>query len=172
MIKFHGDNKLLSEFVIMGDRSNNAILKGVLLSWPLKWKGVRYGYRMVFVMIWKYASSLFIFARTNSDQIYLESSRSTLENADSKQRKICKSCACRMFFLIKGNVLRQVTLVTGQNFASKSNRAFMRFLRAVWAKAKFCKHLSGTICAIPLLLLLVIFKAFASLLVIRRNCLL
>ena len=102
LIEFHGDNKLLSEFVvIMGDRSNNAILKGVLLSWPLKWKGVRYDYRMVFVMIWKYASSLFIFARTNSDQIYLASSQSTLENADSKQRKVCKSCACRMFFFNK-----------------------------------------------------------------------
>ena len=32
LIEFHGDNKLLSEFVIIGDRSNNAILKGVLLS--------------------------------------------------------------------------------------------------------------------------------------------
>ena len=74
LIEFHDDNKLLNEFVIMGDRSNNAILKGVLLSWPLKWNGVGYGYRMVFVMIWKYASSVFIFARTNSDQIYLASS--------------------------------------------------------------------------------------------------
>ena len=65
LIEFHSGNKLLSELVIMGDRWNNAILKGVLLSWPLKWKGVRYGYRMVFVMIWKYASSLFILrART------------------------------------------------------------------------------------------------------------
>ena len=85
-------------FVIKGDRSNNAILKVALLSWPLKWKGVRYSYRMVFVMIWKYASSVFIFARTNSDQIYLASSRSALGNADSEQQKVCKSCACRMLF--------------------------------------------------------------------------
>ena len=36
LIEFHGDNKLLSEIVIMGDRSNNAILKGVLLTFKVK----------------------------------------------------------------------------------------------------------------------------------------
>ena len=64
MIEFHGDNKLLSEFVIMCHRSNNAIFKHLVLSWP-------YGYRMVFAIIWKDASNVFIFASMNSDQVVL-----------------------------------------------------------------------------------------------------
>ena len=47
-------------------------------------KGLKicYGYRMLFAIIWKHASSVeFVFASTNSDQICLESSWSTLENA-------------------------------------------------------------------------------------------
>ena len=62
--EFHGDNKLLSEFVIMCRRSNNAIFKHLVLSWP-------YGYWMVFATIWKDASNVFIFASTNSDQVVL-----------------------------------------------------------------------------------------------------
>ena len=64
MIEFQGDNKLLSEFAIMCHKSNNAIFKHLVLSWP-------YGYRMVFAMIWRNASNVFITASTNSDQVVL-----------------------------------------------------------------------------------------------------
>ena len=66
MIEFHGDNKLLNEFVMMCHRSNNAIFKHLVLSWP-------YGYRMVSAIIWKDASNVFvyIFASTHSDQVVL-----------------------------------------------------------------------------------------------------
>ena len=114
------DNRLLSEFVIMCHRSNNAIFKHLVLSWP-------YGYRMVFAIIWKDTSNVFIFASTNSDQIVLRAVGALykIQMESSENYSILRAfslvwgcsenyinLALAGFFAIKKSVLRQAIWLT------------------------------------------------------------
>ena len=105
-IEFHGDNKLRSEFVIMCHRSYNAIIKRLVLSWP-------YSYQMVFVIIWKYASNVFILRARTVIKLSREKSEhfrkyrwraakstpflSSFPWHGVAAKTVCKSCACRIF---------------------------------------------------------------------------
>ena len=151
LIEFHGDNKLLNEFVIMGDRSNNAIKLTFKVKGRKTWlsNGLWWFESMQAVCSFLRARKVIKFILWAVGALY------KTQIASSERYVNLALAGC---FFNKRKCFAPSNPGDWSKFCEQKQSSFMRFLRAVWAKAKFCKRLNGTICAIPLLLLLVILR--------------